>query len=67
MTNHDEEFEALQNIAEELVAMYRRALHNGGSVDFETLDQIIDQSKQVLGRRAVEMIHHAVDEEILGV
>lgn len=67
MTNHDQEFEALCNIAEELVAMDRRAMHNGECLDFETLDQIVGLAKQVLGKRAVEMIHHAVDEEILGV
>jgi len=64
---HEMEYAALRNIAEELVAMNRHALHNGESLDFETLDQIIALAQTVLGRKAVEAIHHAVDEEVLGV
>jgi hypothetical protein len=66
MTNHDEEFDALQTLAEMLVATYRRGAHNG-SVDWSELDDIHALACSILGRRAVEIIHHYADEDILGV
>lgn len=66
MTNYDEEYAAFQDLAEALVAAYRRGLHNG-SIEWSDLDRIHDRACQLLGRRNVEIIHHEVDEEILGV
>ena len=65
MTNHDEEFAALQTLAEMLVATYHRGLHNGG-IEWSELDDIHALACSLLGRRAVEIIHHDVDEDILG-
>lgn len=66
MTNYDEEYAALQDLAEALVAAYHRGLHNG-SIEWSDLDRIHGRACQLLGKRAVEIIHHEVDEEILGV
>jgi hypothetical protein len=66
MTNHDEEFEALQTLAEMLVATYRRGAHNGG-IEWSELDDIHALACRILGRRAVEIVHHEVDEQMLGV
>lgn len=66
MTNHEEEFMALQDLAEALVAAYRRGQHNG-SVEWSDLDRIHARACQILGKRNVEIVHHEVDEEFLGV
>lgn len=66
MTNHEEEFMALQDLAEALVAAYRRGLHNGG-IEWSDLDRIHARACQILGKRNVEIVHHEVDEEFLGV
>lgn len=66
MTNHDEEFDALQLVATKLVIAYRRGAHDG-SIDWALLDDAHHLACQVLGKRAVEIIHHEVDESILGV
>jgi len=52
-----------EHVAEELVALYRSAENNGGSVDFEALDMIVALACAALGAERVARIHATVDAQ----